>query len=148
MRIVVVLSTDKSQSQVREIVQSSSLVTCIKPRHHKPELDEDLEEVLSKMIQTVWSEAAQTRRFWAGRGRRATTFMGLGSSHRWKHFVPRDWMGLRKGDEGAAGCLYANLRDGQQQHEEILSDLGDQVWKELPDDWQRHLLEKEESPTF
>ena len=55
-------------------------------------------------------------------------------------------MGLRKGDEGAAECLYANLRDGEreQQHEEIMYDLDDQVWKDLSDDWQKYLLEKEE----
>ena len=28
-------------------------------------LDKDLEEILSKMKQTGWSEAAKTRRFWA-----------------------------------------------------------------------------------
>ena len=46
-------------------------------------------------------------------------------------------MGHCEGDEGATGALRANLHNGKRT-------MDDQVWKDLSDDWQRYLLEKEE----
>ena len=47
-----------------------------------------------------------------------------------------------------SACLRTSTKARQQQHEELLSDLDDQVWKELSDDWQRYLIEKEERPAL
>ena len=34
----------------------------------------------------------------------------------------------------------------EKEYEELLSDLDNQVWKEMSDEWQRYLMGKEESP--
>ena len=65
-----------------------------------------------------------------------------------KHAVLCSRMGLREGDEGATRCLHAFFPGGQENDStrNSLSDLDDQVWKELSDDWQRYLLEKKKAP--
>ena len=57
-------------------------------------------------------------------------------------------MGLQEGDEGATGCLPTNLKAREQQYEKLLSNMDDQVWKDLSNDWQGYLLENEESTTW
>ena len=45
-------------------------------------------------------------------------------------------------------CMLTSTKATERQHEELLSDLDNQGWKELSDDWQRYLLEKEERPAL
>ena len=59
-------------------------------------------------------------------------------------------MGLREGAEKAvlSACVGTSTKEREREYEKLLSDLDNQVWKELSDDWQRYLLEKEESPAL
>ena len=45
-------------------------------------------------------------------------------------------------------CMRTSTKTREQQCEELLSNMDDQVWKDLSDDWQRYLLEKETSPAL
>ena len=42
-------------------------------------------------------------------------------------------------------CVLTSMRARERQYEELLSDLDNQVWKDLSNDWEGYLLEKEES---
>ena len=45
-------------------------------------------------------------------------------------------------------CVLTSVWAIEWQHKDFLSDLGDQVWIDLSDDWQNYLSEKEESPAL
>ena len=59
-----------------------------------------------------------------------------------------DWVSVKEMKAPQCACLRTPTKARQQQHEELLSDLDDQVWKELSDDWLRYLIEKEERPAL
>ena len=54
-----------------------------------------------------------------------------------------DWVSLEKMKEYKVPAWASEL-----QYEELQSDLDDQVWRDLSDDWQKYRLEKEESPVL
>ena len=79
-------------------------------------VDKDLDKILSKIKQTGWSESTTTRRFWTqdeDDEQQPSTSWAQATDG--KHSVRCCWMGLRQGDEGATGCLYANLHDGKRE---------------------------------
>ena len=45
-------------------------------------------------------------------------------------------------------CMLTSIRAREWQYKDFLSDLDDQVWRDLSDDWQKYLSEKEESPAL
>ena len=59
-----------------------------------------------------------------------------------------DWVSVKEMKALQGACMRTSTMAREQQHEELLSRWDDQVWEELSDDWQRSLLEKEESPAL
>ena len=57
-----------------------------------------------------------------------------------------EWVSVKEMKAPQGACVRNSTRARDQQYEELLSSWDDLVWKELSDDWQRYLLEKEESP--
>ena len=45
-------------------------------------------------------------------------------------------------------CMLTSVWAREWQYKELLSDLDDQVWRDLSYDWQKYLSEKEESPAL
>ena len=43
-------------------------------------------------------------------------------------------------------CVLTSVCAREWQYKDFLSDLDDQVWRDLSDEWQKYLSEKEESP--
>ena len=42
--------------------------------------------------------------------------------------------------------MLVSMKAREKENEEFLSDQDGQVWKEMSEEWQQHLTEKEESP--
>ena len=42
-------------------------------------------------------------------------------------------------------CMLVSIKAREKEYEEFLSDLDNQVWKEMSEEWQRYLMGKEES---
>ena len=59
-----------------------------------------------------------------------------------------EWVSVKEMKALQGACVLNSTKARERQYEELLSDLDNQVWKELSDDWQRYLLEKEESPAL
>ena len=59
-----------------------------------------------------------------------------------------EWVSMKEIKALQGACMRTSTMAREQQHEGLLSSMDDQVWKELSDDWQRYLLEKEESPAL
>ena len=57
-----------------------------------------------------------------------------------------EWVSVLEMKAPQGSCMLSSMRARERQYEELLFDLDNQVWTELSDDWQRYLLEKEESP--
>ena len=47
-----------------------------------------------------------------------------------------------------SACMLVSIEAREKEYEELLSDPGNQVWKEMSEEWQRHLMGKEESPAL
>ena len=45
-------------------------------------------------------------------------------------------------------CVLTSVWAREWQYKDCLSDLDDHVWRDLSDDWQKYLSEKEESPAL
>ena len=58
------------------------------------------------------------------------------------------WVSEKEVKALQSACMRTSTMARDQQYEEILSDLDDNVWKDLSDDWQRDLLEEEDSPAL
>ena len=57
------------------------------------------------------------------------------------------WVSEKEMKALQGACVRISTMAREQQCEELLSNLDDQVWKDLSDDcWQRYLMEIEESP--
>ena len=63
-------------------------------------------------------------------------------------FLVAEWVSVKEMKAQQGACMRTSMVTRKQQCEALLSSLDDQVWKELSDDWQTYLLEKEESPTL
>ena len=59
-----------------------------------------------------------------------------------------EWVSVKEMKALQDACVLTSTKAREWQYEELLSDLDNQVWKELSDVWQRHLLEKEKSPAW
>ena len=59
-----------------------------------------------------------------------------------------EWVSLKEMKALQGVCMRTSTKAREWQYEELLSDFDNQVWKELLDDWQRYLREKEESPAL
>ena len=59
-----------------------------------------------------------------------------------------EWVSGKEMKALQGACVLTSTKARQEQHEELLSDLDDQVWKELSDEWLRYLIEKEERPAL
>ena len=57
-----------------------------------------------------------------------------------------EWVSLEEMKALQGVCMLTSVWAREGQYKELLSDLDDQVWRDLSDDWQKYLLEKEESP--
>ena len=60
-------------------------------------------------------------------------------------FFVAEWVSVKEMKALKGACMLTSMRARERQYEELLSDLDDQVWRDLSDDWQKYLLEKEES---
>ena len=47
-----------------------------------------------------------------------------------------------------SACTLVPMRARENEHEEFLSCQDEQVWKDLSEEWQQYLKEKEESPVI
>ena len=59
-----------------------------------------------------------------------------------------EWVSVKEMKALQGAGMRTSTMAREQQYEKLLSSLADQVWKELSDDWQRYLWEKEESPAL
>ena len=46
-----------------------------------------------------------------------------------------------------SASVLVSTKAREKEYEEFLSDLDNQVWKEMSEEWQRHLMGKEEKST-
>ena len=53
-----------------------------------------------------------------------------------------EWVSGKEMKAPQGACMRTSTTAREQQYEEVLSNMDDQVWKELSDDWQTYLLEK------
>ena len=42
-----------------------------------------------------------------------------------------------------SACMFVSTKARENEYEEYLSDLDNQVWKEVSEEWQRYLMGKE-----
>ena len=55
-----------------------------------------------------------------------------------------EWFSLEEMKALEGVCMLTSVQAREWQHKELLSDLDDQLWRHLSDDWQQYLSEKEE----
>ena len=55
------------------------------------------------------------------------------------------WISLTEMKELQSACMLLSMRAREKENEEILSYQDDHVWKEMSEEWQQYLREKEES---
>ena len=63
-------------------------------------------------------------------------------------FLAAGWVSVKEMKSIQGACMCTSTKARERQYDELLSDLDIQVWIELSDDWQRYLLEKEESQAW
>ena len=56
-----------------------------------------------------------------------------------------EWFSLEEMEALQGVCMLTSVWARKWQYKDFLSDLDDQVWRDLSDDWQNYLSEKEES---
>ena len=59
-----------------------------------------------------------------------------------------EWVSVKEMKALQGACMRTSMKARVRQYEELLSDLDDQVWRDLSDDWQKYLLDKEEIPVL
>ena len=59
-----------------------------------------------------------------------------------------EWFSLEEMKALQGVCMLTSVWAREWQSKDFLSDLDDQVWRDLSDDWQKYLSEKEESPAL
>ena len=47
-----------------------------------------------------------------------------------------------------SACMLVSIQAREKEYDEFLSDQDNQVWKEMPEEWQQYLMGKEESPNY
>ena len=64
------------------------------------------------------------------------------------HFTAQ-WVSVKEMKASQSACMLVSTKAGEKEcEEELLSDPGNQVWKEMSEEWQRYLMGKEESPAL
>ena len=88
-----------------------------------------------------------TKRFWCKTKMKINIRHGPGLKPQMESILSfaAEWVSVKEMKALRGACVLTSMRARERQHEELLSDLDNQVWKELSDDWQRYLLEKEKS---
>ena len=56
-----------------------------------------------------------------------------------------EWFSLEEMKALEGVCMLTSVQAREWQYKELLSDLDDQLWRHLSDEWQQYLSEKEES---
>ena len=47
-----------------------------------------------------------------------------------------------------SACMLVSIKAREKEYEKFLSDLDNQVWKDMSEEWQRYLVGKEEHPVL
>ena len=101
---------------------------------------------------TAWrvggNEEDKTRRLWAQDegDEQSPAAMNLNPRmERTLHLVA-EWISLTERKELQSACTLVSMKAREKEYEEFLSYQDDQVWKEMSEEWQQYLTEKEESP--
>ena len=113
-------------------------------------LDKDFDDIMSKIKQIGWNESNITT---DSEDRRKMQI-----SSRWSHMLKgrvesmmtlvAERSSLEEMKTLRRVCMLSSVWAKEWQYKELLSDLDDQVWRELTDDWQKFVCEKEESPAL
>ena len=61
-------------------------------------------------------------------------------------YLVAEWISLTEMRALQSACMLVSIKAREKEYEEFLSDQDNQVWKELSEEWQQYLTEKEESP--
>ena len=57
-----------------------------------------------------------------------------------------EWISLTDMNELQSASMLVSMKAREKEYEEFLSDQDGQVWKEMSEEWQQYLMEREESP--
>ena len=61
-------------------------------------------------------------------------------------YLAAEWISLAEMRALQSACMVVSIKARDKEYEEFLSDQDNQVWKEMSEEWQQYLMEKEESP--
>ena len=61
-------------------------------------------------------------------------------------YLVAEWIPLKEMRALQSACMLASIKALEKEYEEFLSDQDNQVWKEMSEECQQYLMEKEESP--
>ena len=59
-----------------------------------------------------------------------------------------EWLSLEDMKALQGACVLTSVWVREWQYKDLLTDLDDQVWKELSEEWRKYLSEKEERPAI
>ena len=59
-----------------------------------------------------------------------------------------EWFSLEEMKVLQGVCMLTSVWAREWQYKDFFTDLDDQVWRDLSDDWQKYLSDKEESPAL
>ena len=94
------------------------------------------------------SEEDKTRRVWA-------QDEGI-SKYRSPEFQPKmegiayllaEWISVKEMKALQSACMLVSIKARAKEFEEFLSDLDNQVWKDMSEEWQRYLVGKRRKPS-
>ena len=63
-------------------------------------------------------------------------------------YLVAEWISVKEMKALQSGCMVVSIKAREKEYEEFLSDLDNQVWKEMLEEWQRYLMGIEESPAM
>ena len=63
-------------------------------------------------------------------------------------YLVAEWISFREMKALQSACMLVSIKAREKKYEEFLSDVDNQVWKEMSEEWQQYLMGKEESPAM
>ena len=108
-------------------------------------LANDAEQRLSRIKQTRWNESTKTKRFWTQDVMKISNRHSSVLKSQMESIlnIVAEWVSLKEMNALQGACMLTSIRARERQCEELLTDLDDQVWRDLSSDWRKYLLGKE-----
>ena len=114
-------------------------------------LDKDFEEIMSEVKQAGWNESTKTTGFWRqdeDEDQWSPELCAQSCMMEGKMTLVAECFSLEEMKASQGVCVLTSVWTREFHYTDFLTDLDDQVWRDLSDEWQRYLSEKEESPAL